>query len=98
MQVLWILLRLTSRNFLKEKGGEDSKAECYIPFVVDDAIQHDGHHCKVETTPCAVDGERILKINKRCREIRIYYTQENISRSALTPYESIITKPILIYY
>lgn len=37
------------RNFLKEKG-EDSKAECYIPFVVDDAIHHDEHHCKVETT------------------------------------------------
>jgi NDP-sugar pyrophosphorylase family protein len=32
--------------FLQDKGS-DVKAECYIPFVVDDAIHHDGHNCKV---------------------------------------------------
>lgn len=36
-------------RFLMEKG-HDSKAECYIPYIVDAAIHHDKHHCKVVAT------------------------------------------------
>ena len=36
-------------RFLMEKG-HDTKAECYIPYIVDAALHNDHHHCKVVET------------------------------------------------